>query len=65
MAKAQAYVRVYISACWAKVVIALIILKGVMIAYPAQYLPLSLFNEEPFMNHEKSVLFRNIFYRPS
>ena len=52
LAKVQAFVRMYNSACWAKVAIGkdayLTTSKGVAIAYPAQYLPLSSLNK----NHQ-------------
>ena len=55
----QACVRVYNSACLAKVAIstdaAATVLKGVVISCPAQYLSLSLFKKKPSENHEKSV----------
>ena len=57
--KGQACVRVYNSACLAKVAIskdaAATVLKGVVISCPAQYLSLSLFKKKPSENHEKSV----------
>lgn len=60
LAKVQAHMTAYSSACWGQATIgkddASITSKGVVIAYPTQYLPLLPFKKEPSLNREMSVL---------
>ena len=57
LAKVQATVREYNSACWAEVAVSKgavsTLTEGVEVANPAQYFPLLPFKYEPSVNREK------------